>query len=79
MSNRTDGYKIKIVADNRKASFLYEIIEKYEAGISLYGPEIKSIKSGEGKSFRRVCRYKKRRGASVKCPYKSIRKSRQRK
>ncbi|MFW0884781.1 SsrA-binding protein SmpB [Candidatus Acidulodesulfobacterium sp. H_13] len=38
---------IKIVADNRKASFLYEIIEKYEAGISLYGPEIKSIKSGK--------------------------------
>jgi SsrA-binding protein len=47
MSNRTDGQKIKIVADNRKASFLYEIIEKYEAGISLYGPEIKSIKSGK--------------------------------
>ena len=47
MSNRTDGHKIKIVADNRKASFLYEIIEKYEAGISLYGPEIKSIKSGK--------------------------------
>ena len=36
MSNRTDGQKIKIVADNRKASFLYEIIEKYEAGISLF-------------------------------------------
>ena len=47
MSNRTGGEKIKIVADNRKASFLYEIIEKYEAGISLYGPEIKSVKSGK--------------------------------
>ena len=47
MSNQTGGDKIKIVADNRKASFLYEIIEKYEAGISLYGPEIKSVKSGK--------------------------------
>lgn len=47
MSNPLAGQKIKIVADNRKASFLYEIIEKYEAGISLYGPEIKSIKAGK--------------------------------
>ncbi|MHB1545417.1 MAG: SsrA-binding protein SmpB [bacterium] len=47
MSNQTESHKIKIIADNRKASFLYEIIEKYEAGISLYGPEIKSIKSGK--------------------------------
>ncbi len=38
---------IKILSDNRKASFLYEILEKYEAGIALYGPEIKSIKSGK--------------------------------
>ncbi|MHB1697434.1 MAG: SsrA-binding protein SmpB [bacterium] len=47
MSNQSSRQNIKIVADNRKASFLYEIIEKYEAGISLYGPEIKSIKSGK--------------------------------
>ncbi|MGC8554949.1 MAG: SsrA-binding protein SmpB [Candidatus Acidulodesulfobacterium sp.] len=47
MSNPLAGQKIKVVADNRKASFLYEIIEKYEAGISLYGPEIKSIKAGK--------------------------------
>jgi SsrA-binding protein len=47
MSNQSNRQNIKIVADNRKASFLYEIIEKYEAGISLYGPEIKSIKSGK--------------------------------
>ena len=47
MPNHSEFQKIKIVADNRKASFLYEIIEKYEAGISLYGPEIKSVKSGK--------------------------------
>ncbi len=38
---------IKIVSDNRKASFLYEILEKYEAGIALYGPEIKSVKTSK--------------------------------
>ncbi len=36
----------KILADNRKASFLYEILEKHEAGMVLTGPEIKSIRSG---------------------------------
>lgn len=44
-NNKKSG--IKIVADNRKASFLYEILEKYEAGMVLSGPEIKSIKSGK--------------------------------
>lgn len=47
MANQSEGRNIKIVADNRKASFLYEILEKYEAGISLFGPEIKSVKSGK--------------------------------
>ncbi len=32
--------------ENRKAYFDYEIIEKIEAGISLYGPEVKSIRQG---------------------------------
>ncbi len=33
-------------ATNKKAHFDYEILEKYEAGLSLYGHEVKSIKSG---------------------------------
>jgi len=37
---------IKIITDNKKAHFDYELIEKYEAGIELTGPEVKSIKSG---------------------------------
>ena len=37
---------IKIVSENRKSSFKYELLEKYEAGISLTGPEIKSVKTG---------------------------------
>lgn len=38
---------IKVVASNRKASFEYFIIEKFEAGIVLQGSEIKSIRAGQ--------------------------------
>lgn len=33
-------------AENRKAKFDYEILEKYEVGIELLGIEVKSIRSG---------------------------------
>jgi SsrA-binding protein len=38
---------IKIVSDNRKARFNYEIGEVYEAGIALTGTEVKSLRSGK--------------------------------
>lgn len=38
---------INIIATNRKASFEYTLIEKFEAGISLQGSEIKSIRAGQ--------------------------------
>jgi SsrA-binding protein len=38
---------IKIVAKNRKAQFEYFILETMEAGISLKGSEIKSIRAGQ--------------------------------
>ncbi len=38
---------MKIVAKNKKAYFNYEILEKFEAGISLIGQEVKSIKMGK--------------------------------
>lgn len=38
---------VKIVATNRKAHFEYFLLEHYEAGISLYGSEIKSIRAGQ--------------------------------
>lgn len=34
------------LAENRKAFFNYEILEKFEAGIELLGLEVKAIKSG---------------------------------
>ncbi len=37
---------IKIIADNRKARFDYEIVDKFEAGLVLTGSEVKSIRDG---------------------------------
>jgi len=37
---------IKVVATNRKAKFEYFLLETFEAGISLQGSEIKSIRAG---------------------------------
>ncbi|MCS7149807.1 MAG: SsrA-binding protein SmpB [Caldimicrobium sp.] len=36
----------KIVCTNRKSSYLYDIEETYEAGIQLYGCEVKSLREG---------------------------------
>ncbi len=36
----------KILAENKKAYFNYEVLEKFEAGMVLTGQEVKSIKSG---------------------------------
>lgn len=33
---------------NKKAQFDYEILQKYEAGIELFGFEVKSLKKGQG-------------------------------
>jgi len=38
---------VKVVANNRKASFEYFLLEKYEAGLVLQGSEIKSIRAGQ--------------------------------
>ncbi|WP_068083115.1 SsrA-binding protein SmpB [Polycladidibacter stylochi] len=37
----------KIVSDNRKARFNYEIEEVFEAGIELKGTEVKSLRTGK--------------------------------
>ena len=38
---------MKIIAQNKKAYFEYEILEKYEAGIQLRGDEIKAIRANK--------------------------------
>lgn len=37
---------MNVLAENKKAYFNYQILEKFEAGISLIGQEVKSIKLG---------------------------------
>ena len=37
----------KVVADNRRARFDYEIGETFEAGMMLTGPEVKSLRGGK--------------------------------
>lgn len=46
MSKQT-GEGRKIISDNRQARFNYHIIETYEAGVSLQGTEVKSIREGK--------------------------------
>jgi SsrA-binding protein len=43
---RTDEKQRKVIADNRRARFDYEILDTYEAGIQLQGPEVKSLRAG---------------------------------
>lgn len=38
--------EIQVIANNKKAYHDYFVLEKYEAGIELYGTEIKSIRAG---------------------------------
>lgn len=43
MQHKTDG---KIIAENRKARHDYFVEEVYEAGIALFGTEVKSVRAG---------------------------------
>jgi SsrA-binding protein len=53
MSSKSGGAKasrkeegIKIVSDNRRARYDYEILQAFEAGIELKGSEVKSLRTG---------------------------------
>ena len=37
---------MKIYSENKKAFYDYDVLEKFEAGLVLFGQEVKSIKSG---------------------------------
>ena len=47
MAAKTTKRAIKIVSDNRRARFNYEIGEVFEAGLALTGTEVKSLRSGK--------------------------------
>jgi SsrA-binding protein len=46
MAAKTDR-KLRVLADNRKARYNYEIGEVFEAGIALTGSEVKSLRQGK--------------------------------
>lgn len=37
---------MRVYSENKKAGFNYEILEKFEAGLVLFGQEVKSIRTG---------------------------------
>ena len=37
----------KLIADNRRARFDYEIMDTYEGGLVLFGSEVKSMRAGK--------------------------------
>jgi SsrA-binding protein len=39
--------KQKVVAENRRARFDFEIEDKFEAGLALHGTEVKALRAGE--------------------------------
>ena len=41
----------KVLLKNRRATYEYEIFKKYEAGVVLTGPEVKSLRTGSGSFF----------------------------
>ena len=49
--------KNKINIQNRRASFDYELIEKYTAGIVLIGAEVKSLQNGNGRITEAFCSF----------------------
>lgn len=55
MSKDKARFSNNIQIKNRKASFEYEFLEKYEAGIVLKGTEIKSIREGKASVQEAYC------------------------
>lgn len=45
MEKKHDGFRL--IANNKKAYFDYFIEEKWEAGVALYGTEVKSVRMGK--------------------------------
>jgi len=44
--DKADAPGHKVIATNRRARFEYEILDHFEMGIVLYGPEVKSLRDG---------------------------------
>jgi len=56
-TSKDEGPPVKVISDNRRARFEYEVIEVHQAGIELTGTEVKSMRQGKANlqdSFARV-------------------------
>jgi SsrA-binding protein len=42
------GAESRPIASNRRARFEYEVLDTFEAGLALRGPEVKSLRQGKG-------------------------------
>lgn len=47
-AKKSDREGVKIVAQNRSASYNYHLLDKLEAGLVLVGTEVKSLREGKG-------------------------------
>ncbi|MCL4868590.1 MAG: SsrA-binding protein SmpB [Anaerolineae bacterium] len=47
MSKSQNDPNFKVVANNKRATFDYELLEKFEAGLVLTGTEIKSVRANQ--------------------------------
>jgi SsrA-binding protein len=47
-AKKEDREGVKIVAQNRSASYNYELFDKLEAGLVLVGTEVKTLREGKG-------------------------------
>jgi SsrA-binding protein len=56
MSPKAQG--IKQIASNRKAFHDYFVLDRYEAGIELFGTEVKSIRAGAANLKDSFCLFK---------------------
>ncbi len=50
------GHNDRVLASNRRAFYQYDILRRYEAGLSLTGPEIKSVRAGRASIQEAYCR-----------------------
>jgi SsrA-binding protein len=47
VNSKKNADGVKVIAQNRSASYNYHILERYEAGLVLHGTEVKTLREGK--------------------------------
>ena len=66
------GVQGRVLAQNRRARFEYEILKTYEVGIELKGTEVKSIREGKINLSESYCRVRTNGRLAHAVPYFSV-------